>query len=74
MFPIFKNCIIIGYRFCNIVFTINAILRIAHRIAIAARLRGDETTTMASCTGIDLLYLVNLFNITAINAQIGCVT
>ncbi len=52
---IFKHFTIIRYLFCNIGFTnkchhLVVVLRIAHRIAIVARLRGDETTTTA-CTG-----------------------
>ncbi len=52
-FPIFKHFTLIGYRFCNIGFTdkrrhLVVVLRIARRIAIAARLRGDETTTTVS--------------------------
>ncbi len=55
IFPIFKHFTIIGYRFCNIRFTnichhLVVVLRIAHRITIAACLRGNETTT-AACTG-----------------------
>ncbi len=54
IFPIFKHFTIIVYRFCNIGFTnkcLVVVLRIARRIAIAARLRRDETTTTAACTG-----------------------
>ncbi len=60
VFPIFvlicKHFTIIRYRFCNIGFTdkcrhLVVVLRIARRIAIAAHLRGDETTTTVVCTG-----------------------
>ncbi len=52
-FPIFKRFTIIGYRICNIGFIdkcrhLVVVLRIARGIAIAARLRGDETTTTVS--------------------------
>ncbi len=57
-FPILKHFTIIGYWFCNIGFTNKChyvyhvvVLRIARRIAIAAHLRGDKTTTTVACTG-----------------------
>ncbi len=52
-FSILKHLTLIGYRFFYIGFTdkchhLVVVLRIARRIAIAARLRGDETTTTVS--------------------------
>ncbi len=75
-FLIFKYFTIIGYRFCNIGFIdkcphLVVVLRIARMVAIAARLRGDETTTTTvACTGTWFAVVSKLYlTITAINAQ-----